>query len=627
MRTRRVVLAVAVLLACAGPSVWPAGDVQVAQLPLPPKPMPLPRVPLVILRPPIGIGPRLPLPNLPDLMVEISGPSQAVAGTNVNLTMTVRNAGTAVALGTMAAPVGHFYFIDEVLSTDCDFPVRLAVWPGYAGKTRDDFVEDMLMEGGRDVIQENIPPGGLRSYSHPVYIPKNTPPGVYCIGAVVDPARAVLELREWNNTGCFKLTIAPPGTPPVSTGPGVWVMPYAVGGTPINRIKPTGLTDYTDGSGLAMNDAPFGSYLGLRHGYDASLPSPAIQYYRWLYLREGEAEWHEFNQPVGVHYQKEQAGHVTFPVYSLGPKSVGSKLLYEFRPHAAPPEPGATTSWPVTDWFGDIYSGFFNSPAVLDGRYRIKLEVYSPTGVQVMPGPGTFRFIVPTGVGPGSEILTRNAMAPEVDAGGYFFNMVVDNHACSAVIDNPQIGATNVADPCGFLRYNNRNTDQITIAYHATHPRNFAVFGFNIVRAATTVDSASGEAAAATAGVYSGDGSGDFSHNFVLTQLMSPTCPGWAAYAEVLHVYAKATTGWGSRISGYDAGAVRAYAIAPNSGMPPVPPTPMGADAGPPPAFKGVAPADFKGPAPPEFDMLGIPMSVPVAPEHLLLMRSVRTPG
>jgi hypothetical protein len=608
MGRRWGVLAAAVVLACAVSSVYPAGDTQAAQA------AEVPRVPA--LKPTKVLAPRVPLLKLPDLTVAVSGPSRAIAGADVNLTVTVRNAGAGVALGTDAAPAGHHYFVDLVLSTDCDMPVRIAIWPGYAGKTADDFVEDMLMRGGRDAIHENIPPGGSHTYSHPVYIPKNTPPGIYCIGAVVDPARAVPELREFNNTGCFRLTIAPPEMPGVETGAGVWVMPYAVGGTPLNRIKPTGLTDYTDGSGLAMVDAPFGAYLGFRHGYHSSLPTPAIRYYRWLYQREGEAEWHEFDQPVGVHYEKEQAGHVTFPVYPLGPKGVAGKLLYEFRPHAAPTEAGAVTRWPVTDWFGDIYSGFLNSPTVADGRYRIKLELYNAAGAQVMPGAGTFRFIVPTGVAGDGEILTRGAIPPEVNAGGYVFALQVNNHACSAVIDNPRIGDMNAADPCGFLRYGDRAADAITVAYHATHPQNYAMLGFSIVRAATTVDSASGEVGAASLGVYEGDGSGSFSHDFVVNELIRPECPGWAAFAEVLHVYAKATTGWGTRIASYDAGAVRAFAIAPQAG-PATGPLPVVAA---PPAFTPIAPEKFQGPVPPEFDMLGIPTPVPLAPEHLKLM-------
>ncbi|MCE5219134.1 hypothetical protein LLH03_19135 [bacterium] len=608
MRIGRVVIAVVAMLACLAPCVWPEDGLQVAQLGQAPRVTPGIR-PLRILRP------RFPLLSLPDLTVQVTGPYEAVAGTDINLTVTVRNEGTAVALGTNTAAPGHNYFIDLVLSSNSIIPVRVAVWPGYAGKTRDDFVEDMLLQGGRDTIPGDIAPNAQRTYSHPVYIPRNTPPGLYWIGAVVDPSRAVWELREFNNTFCYPVMIAPPSAPGVDTGPGVWVMPYAVGGTPLYRIKPTGLTDYTDGSGLSMVNAPFGAYLGLRHGYHSSLPTPALTHYRWLYQRVGETEWHEFNQPVGVHYERDEGGHVTFPVYMLGPKGVAGKLLYEFRPHNPPAEAGAVTKWPTSDWFGDIYSGFLNSPELIDGTYRIKLELFNATGNQVMPGASTFRFIVPTGVAANGDTLTRNALGPEINGGGYVFALQVDNHLCSAVIDNPQIGDMNVADPWGFLHYTNRATDQISINYHATHPRNYAVLGFSIVRASTTVDSANGEVFATALGSYEGDGNGNFGHDFLINQLIPPECPGWAAFAEVLHVYAKATTGWGNRIASYDAGAVRAFAIAPEAaGMAQVLPTPSA------PPFTPVPPEKFQGPVPPEFDALGIPIPVPVAPEHLKLM-------
>lgn len=619
MKTGRVVIAVVAMLACLAPCVWPDDGLQVAQLGQPPRVTPG-------VRPPRILRPRFPLLNLPDLTVGVTGPYEAVAGTNINLAVTVRNDGSAVAHGTNTAAAGRNYFIDLVLSSDWLIPVKVAIWPGYAGKTRDDFVEDMLLQGGRDTIAEDIAPNGQRSYSRSVYIPKNTPPGLYCIGAVVDPSRSVFELREYNNTDAYRVKIAAPGGPGVDTGPGVWVMPYAVGGTPLNRIKPTGLTDYTDGSGLNMVNAPFGSYLGLRHGYHSSLPSAGLRYYRWLYQREGEAEWHEFNQPVGVHYERDEGGHITFPVYTLGPKSVAGKLLYEFRPHTAPAEPGVVTKWPATDWFGDIYSGFLNSPELSDGRYRIRLELYNPVGAQVMPTAATFRFIVPTGVAADGDIQTRNAMPGEIVAGGFSFWLQIDNHACAAAIDNPQIGAMNAADACGFLRYADRAADQISIGFHAAHPRNYAVLGFYIVRAATTVNSVGGEVSATTLGDYEGDGSGNFGHDFPITQLIRPECPGWAAFAEVLHVYAKSTTGWGYRISGYDASAVRAFAIAPSTAatLPATAPLTVA-----PPAFTPVPPDKYQFPTPPEFDMLGIPTPVPVAPEHmkfLLAPSAVTTP-
>jgi uncharacterized membrane protein YeiH len=255
---------------------------------------------------------------------------------------------------------------------------------------------------------------------------------------------------------------------------------------------------------------------------------------------------------------------VSFPVYPLGPKSVGGKKLYEFRPHDPPLEPGAVTAWPTTDWFGDIYSGFLNTPGLADSLHQIRLEVFNSAGAPVSPGASTFEFIVPTGAAPDGTVLTRPAVSgTEVVGGGFVFHLRIDNRKCGAVIDAPSIGASAVADVCGFLLYNNKNSDSVRIAFHATHPAHFGVFSFGIVRGAVAADSAQGELTAAAAGAYTGNGSGDFSRNVLVRDLLGASCPDKAAFSENLYVYAKATTGWSHRISAYDASAVRAFALAP----------------------------------------------------------------
>ena len=513
-----------------------------------------------------------PLPGLlPDLIVPIKGPERVIAGEDIDLEVTVRNIGSAIAPGSLEVEYWKAYYVDLILSSDSNIPVELAVQPVYAGKTREDFVEDMLLEGGRISRTESILPGGHVNYTLSVHIPKNASPGIYCLGAVVDPAKAVEELNENNNTYCHKINILPPETPPVKPPAGVnfWVMPYAVGGTPLYNIKDSGLTDYTDWmSDIEMVDAPFGGRLGFRHGYDGRIPTDGIKYYRWLYKHESETEWHEFNESVGVHYVKEEEGRITFPVYTLGPKSVNGMNLYEFKPQAPEECTGwwifrtcANTYWPATDWFGDIYSGFLNSEALSDGKYNIKLEIYDKDGIQVMPDGTTFTFIVPTGVDADGTVLTREASSTEIDNGGFIFTLHIDNRKCNATIDAPTIDTRSVADECGFLRYEPTDNTTVHIAFHATHPHNFAMFDFYTVRGTEGVTSTSGEVSAYSAGVYSGDGNGNFKHDFSRGELLG-TCPE-AAFSENLHVYAKATNGWGHRINRLDAYAVRAFALAP----------------------------------------------------------------
>jgi hypothetical protein len=381
--------------------------------------------------------------------------------------------------------------------------------------------------------------------------------------------------RKWLSDVAFPLSSS---TPPIDAV-GKWIMLYGVGDTRLDQIKSTGLTDYTDGlSGFFMKDAPFGGRLGLRLGYDKTFPTASVTYYRLQYQYENESGWHDFKEPVFVHYLKEASGlPPTFPTYMLGPNDVGGKNLYRFRPHEAdlpgllpPLGPGETVSWPTTDFLGDIYSGFLNTEDLhlTPGNYKIKVELYNSVGSQTLPGT-QFTFVVPIGAKPDGTILTNTADAVDpasIDAGGFGFTIHVDNRSCGASIDEPTIGQVGAGD-CGFLRYNPYESPKPTpvhIAFQATHPAQFSLFRFSIVRGpnslALTV--ASGyEVSALSAGVYNGDGNGNFAYDFPPTDLLGPCSE--AAFSENLDVYAKATTGWRQRINRFDASAVRAFALTP----------------------------------------------------------------
>ena len=54
---------------------------------------------------------------------------------------------------------------------------------------------------------------------------------------------------------------------------------------------------------------------------------------------------------------------------------------------------------------------------------------------------------------------------------------------------------------------------------------------------------------------------GDFTSNGLTVGDLLGTCVN-GAFAEVLNVYATATTGWGDSITAYDASFVRAFALA-----------------------------------------------------------------
>lgn len=400
------------------------------------------------------------------------------------------------------------------------------------------------------------------------------------------------------------ITCAPsdPIQPPV--GVSQWVMPWAVGGIRLDQIRSDpanpsmlGLTDFTDGTGGTGTwaDVPFGSTLGFRHGYSSSIPfaaagKPAL--YRWQYNKlDGsyhETEWRDFASPVAAtvvrHYVDYDLAHPelppTFPAYPLGPQEKNSMHLYEFRPHEPPGLPGHKREWPVDNWFDDIYSGILlseNLPGGVTaaaGIYKMKLEVFDVSGVLVTPGPGTFDFIVPIGLaGDGLTVLTRKALAAEIEDGGFVFYVHIDNNRCQAVIYEAKIGDV-AAGPCGFIAY--APGDDVRLSFKAAHPNGFARYIFTVVRgssgrvaAACAPDPAVAlwsQAPLVTTSAVNGftrDPSSVYAKN-VDEADMRGGCPK-AAFGEDLYVSATATNGW-VRLSGLDASAVpMAFALEPKT--------------------------------------------------------------
>jgi hypothetical protein len=378
--------------------------------------------------------------------------------------------------------------------------------------------------------------------------------------------------------------------PPQSVNPpdeNNWVLVTAVGGSfvwgtypappaPVGWVQPDGLTNY----GSIVN-APFGGYLGLRNGASLGIPgSSDITYYRWSYRVLGATDWSYMTDSVVKHYVKQPpVGLPSFPVDSMGPFTVaGVQALFTFTPANPPPPdasdpPGTVTYWPTDDLFADIYSGYLNTAglpggaAAAAGVYQIKLEIFDSTGTLVEPSAATFGFIVPQSVAADGTITARTADASELDAGGFVFNLHIDNNSCGATIDAPAISGVGTVNACGFLGYDSTSSP-VAIDFEATHPNGFAVFDFSMTRGTVDVGTpdvaAWAEVWASAAGPYSGNGAGDFSGSFTVGTLLGPDCVN-AAFAEVLYVAAKATTGWGDRISGYDAQALRAFALAANS--------------------------------------------------------------
>ncbi len=363
--------------------------------------------------------------------------------------------------------------------------------------------------------------------------------------------------RKWTSDVAFK-----PFDPGVEVPGGVsnWVMPWGVGGTMRPQIdSATGLTSYS-----GVDSAPFGGRLGFRSGASSVIPTSELYYYRWEYRPQSGGSWTDFDEEVRVHYVKEVLGFLpSFPTMKLGPFDVGGKNLYRFKPHNAPTIPGATTYWPTSGFLGDIYSGYLSTSGLhlAPDKYEVRLSVYNQLANKKNDGTG-FRFVVPTTEDPDGTIHTRLPATNEQDAGGFKFLLHVDNRSCSAYVNAPTVGGVAANDTCGFLRYDPADTSPVHVAYHASQPGSFARFKFRIVRGIMTCDSShvlNQYVFADSAGVYDGDLAGNFEHDFLRSTLLGPCTE--AAFSENLYVYAKATRGWGTRISSYDASFVRAFAL------------------------------------------------------------------
>ena len=141
-------------------------------------------------------------PPRPDLTVDLAAPAVAAAGADIGpqIRLIVKNVGRAVAPGTENHPTG--YMVDLTLGRDAAVP------PGFRAFSPN-FVEDVLLKGGRVSRTADLAPGAFRQYAVGAGIPADTPPGDYFLCATVDPGAAVPESNEGNNTTCRRIRIQP----------------------------------------------------------------------------------------------------------------------------------------------------------------------------------------------------------------------------------------------------------------------------------------------------------------------------------------------------------------------------------------------------------------------------------
>ncbi len=392
----------------------------------------------------------------------------------------------------------------------------------------------------------------------------------------------------------------------VPDGVTLFVLPYKIGyrpiwGTPSGApvapdgwVRSDGLVNYNGEHGLGMlYDAPFGGTLRFYHDDSYFIPKGdtdpgaddnSIKYYRYSY--RGVADpgvWTAMTAAQSRTYRMEynDGSLPTYESYPISPQTVGGESnLFEFKPRTPPvraidPATVVAREW-VTGNLNDVAASWntvSTAPAMSDsvatdqaGTFEVKIEVFNESGQKVMPGAGTFEFLLRNAIG----TTARKVQAGEISNGAFVFKVHIDNNNVTSDLPQPSIGGTRASDDCGFLRYNTDN-DAVHVAFTATHPNDRAVFDFTIKRGSNDVTAASTagiytETSAASAPPYSDIG-GVYQNNFTAVTLVE-TCVN-AAFAADLRVWGKVTDGR-HRLGIYKRELI-AFALAKDSSVPPLP--------------------------------------------------------
>jgi hypothetical protein len=342
-----------------------------------------------------------------------------------------------------------------------------------------------------------------------------------------------------------------------------------------------GCTDVLDSNRIN----PFGSSLYFKLLFGDGLPKTGITHYRWRKTRIKDAALNNILFPgttvVNGLVQKtyfvittDGSGHMHFETkaVTLGAEGSGENIGYRIPHWDIYQDPGvpAADKLLTIQWTSpDFWSALVDSNSLSDGLWRFDLEL-------LQLNAGVFQLVsVPKQV---FQVSDYNNSGNSVDAPNEYLNIDsgnlskafnlqvkvrIDNAHCNADIQDANItvnGITEYSGKCGFLHYTDVNQN-VYISFIASHPRNFATFGFSVVKGNNTdpINPSINQYGyvISSAGIYTLSG-GIFSDNVPVSQLLG-TCPQ-AAFAENLYVYSRATNGT-RRLYEYDASDTNAFAL------------------------------------------------------------------
>lgn len=132
--------------------------------------------------------------RLPDLTVSIKCPIRVHRGQELgkSIKVVIKNKGKAVA---------RDFFVDLVLSSDTNIPMKLATYSP-------NFHEDVLLKGGREKVKSLAPGASINLTLHGTNkIPIDAHLGTNYLGVTVDPGNDLSELIETNNFEVSKIEI------------------------------------------------------------------------------------------------------------------------------------------------------------------------------------------------------------------------------------------------------------------------------------------------------------------------------------------------------------------------------------------------------------------------------------
>ena len=325
---------------------------------------------------------------------------------------------------------------------------------------------------------------------------------------------------------------------------------------------------------------PFGGTLSFYMGFGDDLPNAGVYHYRWRCKKIMDQDLNPVSSPVenlqAVEMKAysylfkdsnniQQVGHDSV---KLGPFTVGpNNDLYIIPPSSPDKAPFAV---PQTSpiWYEPTRSTHTISVDTTalknggDGLYEFVLELFDQAGNLLNNLPAT-TFRVNDTTDPGTSVVAPAALLLDPNAGtadGYRMLVRLDNSKCHGNIFTLNVnGMAAATDCCGFVKYKPGGAEaDLELSFLATHPNNFGVFSFGVVKGTCgpvantgargmVIDSASGYTL--SAGVYS--------KHYTPVQLLD-SCykdgTGKAAFAESLAVISMATNG-ASRLSNNDAQA------------------------------------------------------------------------